>query len=56
MIKTENTEIKINEGLLQILLTLAFELGRNYEQIYLSLDLYNSINIDDFIEAKSKGM
>ena len=41
---------------IEILLLLAFELGRNFEQIYLSLDLYNTINFEDLIYAKNKGM
>jgi hypothetical protein len=40
---------------IRILLKLAFEQGRRYEQIYTSLDLYNSINYQELLEATAKG-
>ncbi|MFV5697763.1 hypothetical protein ACM55H_05290 [Flavobacterium sp. ZT3R17] len=45
-----------NEKLFQsALLELAFEIGRNYEQIFLSLDLYNTINFEEMSFAQEKG-
>lgn len=44
-----------NKLLISAIIEIAFELGRNFEQIYLDLDLYNIIDINDFIYATGKG-
>ena len=54
-IKQCNNQSKSNKDLIELLILTAFEYGRNYEQLYLDLDLYNIINFDDVIFAKEKG-
>ena len=44
-----------NKLLVSAIIEIAFEYGRNFEQIYLDLDLYNIIDVNDFIFVVSKG-
>lgn len=45
----------MNKDLFELLILVAFEYGRNFEQLYLDLDLYNVVNFNDFLFAKEKG-
>jgi len=38
-----------------LLIQVAFEIGRAYERLYISLDLYNAINANDLIHGAKAG-
>ena len=40
---------------LDLIIQLAFEAGRTYENRYIHFDLYNTINFQDFQDSKAKG-